>query len=225
MKVSVLDNTSYSMPHAIYSTSRAYLFLLFFSALKIVADPFTSEELAFFEKRVRPVLVAHCFECHSEKTTGGLRLDSRERLVLGGDSGAAAIEGDSEASLLIQAIEYGADSNQMPPKKKHRIFNIDAEKESVDSDQLKDMYPSDKKGINSHRLNDKKDLMSRLLNDLTAFRREETRKRQKTLGTQASSPKQYKNFLTINREKFEKKGNTTQNRRKYLRYDIDRDLS
>lgn len=118
MKVSVLDNTSYSMPHAIYSTSRAYLFLLFFSALKIVADPFTSEELAFFEKRVRPVLVAHCFECHSEKTKGGLRLDSRERLLLGGDSGAAAIEGDSEASLLIQAIEYGADSNQMPPKKK-----------------------------------------------------------------------------------------------------------
>jgi cytochrome c553 len=92
--------------------------LFLFSALKTIAVPFTDGELAFFEKRVRPVLVEHCFECHAEKAKGGLRLDSRTRLLVGGDSGAAAVEGDSDASLFIQAIEYGADSNQMPPKKK-----------------------------------------------------------------------------------------------------------
>lgn len=89
-----------------------------FSTPRIIAKPFSDKELDFFEERIRPVLVEYCYECHSEKAKGGLRLDSRARLLEGGESGVAAVEGDSSASLLIQAIEYGADSNQMPPKMK-----------------------------------------------------------------------------------------------------------
>src|SRR4051794_26498729 len=59
---------------------------------------------AAFETRVRPVLAGTCFPCHGgEKTSGGLRVDSREALVKGGDSGPAVVPGDPGASLLIQA--------------------------------------------------------------------------------------------------------------------------
>ena len=61
----------------------------------------------FFEKRVRPLLVQHCYECHSaesKKLKGGLRLDSREAVLRGGDSGPAAVAGDPETSRLVVAV-------------------------------------------------------------------------------------------------------------------------
>lgn len=79
---------------------------------------FSTQDLDFFEKRVRPVLVQRCFECHSSKTEklkGGLLLDNRDAILSGGDSGPAAIPGDTEKSLLIQALRYDSDSVQMPP--------------------------------------------------------------------------------------------------------------
>src|SRR4051794_12843438 len=72
----------------------------------------------FFEKQVRPVLVARCFECHSGKTDkpkGNLRLDSRTAAVKGGDTGPAIVPGKPKESLLIDAINYG-EQYQMPPK-------------------------------------------------------------------------------------------------------------
>ncbi|MBT5705555.1 MAG: DUF1549 domain-containing protein [Verrucomicrobia bacterium] len=90
-----------------------------------IASQFTEKELDFFEERIRPVLVKYCFECHSDKAKGGLRLNSRAGVMGGGDTGAAAVEGDPTASLLIEAVEYGADSNQMPPKKKLPDHTID----------------------------------------------------------------------------------------------------
>ena len=51
---------------------------------------FEEAALEFFEKEVRPILVSRCYECHSaEKGTprGGLRLDSRDALLKGGDTG------------------------------------------------------------------------------------------------------------------------------------------
>lgn len=75
-------------------------------------------DLDFFEKRVRPVLVQRCFECHSskaEKLKGGLLLDSREAILTGGDSGPAAVVDDVEKSLIIQAIRYDNENVQMPP--------------------------------------------------------------------------------------------------------------
>lgn len=60
---------------------------------------------AFFETKVRPLLVAKCHDCHSGETSeGGLRLDSLPALLAGGTSGPAAVAGDVEGSLLVSAI-------------------------------------------------------------------------------------------------------------------------
>jgi len=74
----------------------------------------------FFESEVRPLLVKHCYECHSEeagKSKGGLRVDTREAIRAGGDLGASVVPGDLEKSLLIQAVRYRDKDLQMPPKK------------------------------------------------------------------------------------------------------------
>ncbi|MBM4003023.1 MAG: DUF1553 domain-containing protein [Planctomycetes bacterium] len=81
---------------------------------------FDEASLEYFEKKVRPLLVERCFECHagsSEKVKGGLRLDSRSAVLAGGDTGPAAIAGMPAKSLLIDAINYG-NLYQMPPKSK-----------------------------------------------------------------------------------------------------------
>ena len=76
-------------------------------------------ELEHFEKRIRPVLVRYCYECHSgvpKEPKGGLRLDSREATRRGGDSGAAIVPGKPAESLLMQALRF--DGLEMPPKKR-----------------------------------------------------------------------------------------------------------
>ena len=73
--------------------------------------------IEFFEKSVRPLLVAHCYECHSgQERQGGLQLDFREAVLKGGDSGPAILPRDPEKSLLIQAVHYKNPDMQMPPK-------------------------------------------------------------------------------------------------------------
>ncbi len=77
--------------------------------------------LEFFEKRIRPVLVQHCYECHAsdaKKLGGGLLLDSRDGVRTGGDSGVVIVPGKPDDSLLIKAIRYTDDSVKMPPKGK-----------------------------------------------------------------------------------------------------------
>jgi hypothetical protein len=72
--------------------------------------------LDFFEKRIRPVLVEHCYKCHAApaaKARGGLLLDSREGLRRGGASGPAVVPGDPAASRLLRALRY--EDLQMPP--------------------------------------------------------------------------------------------------------------
>ncbi|MGB7344419.1 MAG: PSD1 and planctomycete cytochrome C domain-containing protein [Pirellulaceae bacterium] len=79
----------------------------------------TSQQLAFFEKEVRPLLAEHCYACHSvnaEKIQAGLLMDSRDALLKGGDSGEAMVPGDVDGSLLIEAVRY--ESYEMPPKGK-----------------------------------------------------------------------------------------------------------
>ena len=69
----------------------------------------TPEHTEFFERKIRPVLIEHCYECHSagaKKIKGGLVLDSRAGVQKGGDTGAAITPGDPEASLLIQAMRH-----------------------------------------------------------------------------------------------------------------------
>ncbi len=78
--------------------------------------PSTAIPAEFFEKSVRPILANHCFECHGpKKQKAGLRLDSREAMLAGGDTGPAIVPGHAEQSLLIKAIGY-KDEPQMPPK-------------------------------------------------------------------------------------------------------------
>lgn len=75
--------------------------------------------LEFFEKKIRPVLVQHCHKCHSAGTVelkGGLRLDTRDRLRAGGESGPAIVPGKPDESLLIQALRH--ESLEMPPDEK-----------------------------------------------------------------------------------------------------------
>ena len=77
------------------------------------------DDLEFFERKVRPVLVKHCYECHSadsRKLGGGLLLDSRDGVRQGGDSGPAIEAGKPEASLLIKAVRYQDDASNMPPQ-------------------------------------------------------------------------------------------------------------
>ena len=78
--------------------------LTLFSAALLRATPST-EELEFFEQRVRPVLSENCFACHTESKMGGLRVDSREGLLEGGKSGPAIIPRQPADSLLIKAIK------------------------------------------------------------------------------------------------------------------------
>ena len=77
------------------------------------------DDQAFFEKKVRPLLIEHCQECHGpEKHKGGLRLDHREGWQKGGDSGPALVAGDVNTSLLIKAVSYTDRDLKMPPKQK-----------------------------------------------------------------------------------------------------------
>lgn len=73
-------------------------------------------ELEFFEKRIRPVLVERCYECHNsgDKTEGSLAVDFRGGLLTGGDSGAAVVPGKPEESLLLAAIRHASAELRMP---------------------------------------------------------------------------------------------------------------
>ena len=85
------------------------------------AEEFAAADLEFFEKKIRPVMSASCFKCHSneaKKLKAGLLMDSRAGLLEGGESGEAVVSGKPELSLMIKAIEYDNVDLQMPPKSK-----------------------------------------------------------------------------------------------------------
>ena len=74
------------------------------------------ERTTFFEKRIRPILVKHCYRCHGAKTAEArLRLDSRAGWKKGGESGRVIVPGNARASLLIRAVSYSDKKLQMPP--------------------------------------------------------------------------------------------------------------
>ncbi|MGL6095992.1 MAG: DUF1553 domain-containing protein [Fimbriiglobus sp.] len=84
------------------------------------AEP-TPDQLAFFEKKIRPVLVTKCYGCHSadaEKVRADLLLDTRDGLRAGGASGPAVVPGDPKKSPLIHGLHGSNDAAQMPPKEK-----------------------------------------------------------------------------------------------------------
>lgn len=93
------------------------------------AEPkFTDEDYEYFERKIRPLLSARCYECHSsqaETVHAGLRLDSASDLHRGGDAGAVLVPGEPLNSLLIESIQYEGDI-QMPPEGKLPQAEIDA---------------------------------------------------------------------------------------------------
>ena len=74
-----------------------------------------------FEKKIRPVLVANCFSCHSstrKAPMGGLSLDTKAGLAKGGSSGPAVVPGKPDESRMLQALTYSNNTLQMPPSGK-----------------------------------------------------------------------------------------------------------
>ncbi|MCG8583464.1 MAG: PSD1 and planctomycete cytochrome C domain-containing protein [Pirellulales bacterium] len=95
--------------------------LAVFAATHVSAAEPNSAGVRFFENKIRPVLVRHCYKCHSadaDEIEGGLLLDSREATHEGGDRGAAVVPRNLDDSLLIEAIRYEDEDFQMPPKAK-----------------------------------------------------------------------------------------------------------
>lgn len=101
---------------------RICLYGLFAGLLVMARRSSADDGLEFFEEKIRPVLVARCYSCHSaaaaaKKTLqGGLLLDTRAAIRAGGDSGPAIVPGQPEDSLLIAAIKH--ESFEMPPEDK-----------------------------------------------------------------------------------------------------------
>lgn len=71
-----------------------------------------------FEQHIRPLLAEHCYECHSSESQtlqGGLRLDTPNGILVGGDSGPSLVASKPDESLLIQAVRYHDLDSAMPP--------------------------------------------------------------------------------------------------------------
>src|SRR2546430_2553705 len=92
--------------------------LAFCGASRVDATEKNPKGIEFFETKIRPVLAANCYECHSAKATkvkGGLLLDTKAGLRQGGDSGIVLVPGKPNESLLIKSLQHQGDI-KMPPK-------------------------------------------------------------------------------------------------------------
>ncbi len=97
---------------------QAFICSLIFSAIAIADE--RGERL--FENSIRPVLIETCFRCHGDlKVSGGLRVDSRDALLQGGESGASIVLGEPQESLLVNAIRRHDDVSAMPPDKEKAL--------------------------------------------------------------------------------------------------------
>ena len=98
---------------------RLIFLLSLFVAFASDANADDTGNFEFFEKKIRPVLVEHCYECHSASSKAikaELRLDTRETIRKGGESGSGIVPGDLEHSSIISALKF--ESVEMPPKGK-----------------------------------------------------------------------------------------------------------
>ena len=101
----------------VWTVCLAAVFSIVASQQARAADSAADSEL--FETKIRPVLVDVCFKCHgSEKVSGGLRVDSREALLKGGDLGASIVPHKPGESALLKAIRHDDKDFKMPPDKK-----------------------------------------------------------------------------------------------------------
>jgi hypothetical protein len=105
------------MPRALFKCYFAVLSgLLLIGANCPAAEKMNKAHLAFFENKIRPILVKHCYKCHSAKAKkigGKLYLDSSAAIAKGGESGKIIVAGNPDKSLLIQSLKYHG--TEMPP--------------------------------------------------------------------------------------------------------------
>src|SRR5262245_42581201 len=95
--------------------------LVFWASFALADGALPADQLEFFEKKIRPLLAEHCYECHSstsKKVKGDLLLDTREGTLKGGENGVVVVPGDPDKSRLIKAVRYTDPDLQMPPKNK-----------------------------------------------------------------------------------------------------------
>jgi len=98
---------------------RRLILVLMFAVAQCAASAAEPEGVRLFREKIEPVLKAECYRCHSDDADdvkGGLRLDSRDSVLRGGDSGPAIVAAKSSESLLIQALRH-ENGLEMPPKK------------------------------------------------------------------------------------------------------------
>ena len=99
------------------------ILLLISSQIHIAAhaqQPSSPASIAFFESRIRPVLIEHCYKCHSAgvgASEGAFQLDTRNAILKGGDRGPALIPGDPQGSMLLTAMSHADPDLKMPPKR------------------------------------------------------------------------------------------------------------
>ncbi len=110
-------------------------------------EPVSPEaKIEFFEKHVRSVLIQRCTECHGvEEQESGLRVDSLDSLLKGGDSGPAIVPGDSSESLLVQAIRHEKEL-AMPPDEKLPELEIAGLQQWIDEGAV---WPADTAHMNT----------------------------------------------------------------------------
>lgn len=105
----------------------ACLLSVLFPTVPAFADePSSPAAVEFFEKKVRPLLVEHCQECHGDKKQrGGLRVDTREWILKGTDNGPGLVPGKPADSRILRAVKYEDDELKMPPKARLPQESID----------------------------------------------------------------------------------------------------
>ncbi|QDU09294.1 PSD1 and planctomycete cytochrome C domain-containing protein [Gimesia aquarii] len=122
MKRSLILFHPLSSSHVVKTVCHLIIFvLLAFPAMSLLeaANKIPADQIEFFEKEIRPVLVKRCYACHGpKKQEASLRLDSHAWMMKGSDSGKAVIPGDPLKSRIIQVIQYHDDDSQMPPEGK-----------------------------------------------------------------------------------------------------------
>lgn len=105
------------------NTSGLWLALVFIAGASHVLhaappDGFDTQGVEFFEQKIRPLLAARCYQCHSgekKKSNRGLELDTPAGLLKGGDSGKLFAPGDTDKSLILKAVRYTDADLKMPP--------------------------------------------------------------------------------------------------------------
>lgn len=105
--------------------------VLCFASIQVGTQPSAAEDaIARFENHIRPILANACVGCHGPtRQSANLRVDSRDALLQGGDSGAAIVPGNAMESLLVRAVSRHDDVSPMPPD----------EEKSLRSDQIREM--------------------------------------------------------------------------------------